>query len=191
MRAAKALIRLGRCPGWSESLLGAHATLLVLSWGGSNASNTMQIWYFTLEKFKCFTRPATWGTCNHAQIFSFATCSHQGQFMASCLSRHKLQHVTRNVVNVWQDLKTTELSLSARPMDWAGPNLGRSSKAAMLSFVPYVWHLNCLHVHETCFPGLLSLIIVSSKNSAGLAKLTNLKREWSIHLQLTNKPLMY
>ena len=25
-----------RCPGWSESLLGTHATLLVLLWGGSN-----------------------------------------------------------------------------------------------------------------------------------------------------------
>ena len=29
-------IRLGGCPGWSESSLGAHAILLVLSWGGSN-----------------------------------------------------------------------------------------------------------------------------------------------------------
>ena len=29
------LIRLGRCPGWSESLLGAHAILLVLSCTGS------------------------------------------------------------------------------------------------------------------------------------------------------------
>ena len=27
------LIRLGGCPGWSESLLGTHAILLVLSWG--------------------------------------------------------------------------------------------------------------------------------------------------------------
>ena len=35
MRTAKTLIRLGGCPGWSESLLGAHAVLLVLSWGGS------------------------------------------------------------------------------------------------------------------------------------------------------------
>ena len=35
MRTAKTLIRLGGCPGWSESLLGAHAILLVLSWGGS------------------------------------------------------------------------------------------------------------------------------------------------------------
>ena len=30
------LIRLGGCPGWSESLLGAHAILLVLSRGGSS-----------------------------------------------------------------------------------------------------------------------------------------------------------
>ena len=35
MRTVKTLIRLGRCPGWSESSLGAHAILLVLSWGGS------------------------------------------------------------------------------------------------------------------------------------------------------------
>ena len=34
IRTAKTLIRLGECPGWSESLLGAHAILLVLSWGG-------------------------------------------------------------------------------------------------------------------------------------------------------------
>ena len=27
--------QMGGCPGWSESLLGAHAILLVLSWGGS------------------------------------------------------------------------------------------------------------------------------------------------------------
>ena len=35
MRTAKTLIRLGGCPGWSESLLGAHAIMLVLSRGGS------------------------------------------------------------------------------------------------------------------------------------------------------------
>ena len=28
--------RTGGCPGWSESLLGAHAVLLVLSWGGTS-----------------------------------------------------------------------------------------------------------------------------------------------------------
>ena len=35
MRTTKTLIRLGGCPGWSESSLGAHAILLVLTWGGS------------------------------------------------------------------------------------------------------------------------------------------------------------
>ena len=35
MRTAKTLIRLGGSPGWSESSLGAHAILLVLSRGGS------------------------------------------------------------------------------------------------------------------------------------------------------------
>ena len=33
---AKTVIRLGKCPGWSESLLGAHAILLDLSRGGSD-----------------------------------------------------------------------------------------------------------------------------------------------------------
>ena len=38
LSAQRRLIRLGRCPGWSESSLGAHAILLVLSWGGSYSS---------------------------------------------------------------------------------------------------------------------------------------------------------
>ena len=37
LSAQRRLIRLGGCTGWSESSLGAHAILLVLSWGGSNA----------------------------------------------------------------------------------------------------------------------------------------------------------
>ena len=32
-----------RCPGWSESSLGAHAILLVLSWGGSNVLNRVSL----------------------------------------------------------------------------------------------------------------------------------------------------
>ena len=35
LSAQQKLIRLGGCSGWSESSLGAHAILLVLSWGGS------------------------------------------------------------------------------------------------------------------------------------------------------------
>ena len=40
-RTAKTLIRLGGCQGWSESSLGAHAILLVLSWGGTSEVITM------------------------------------------------------------------------------------------------------------------------------------------------------
>ena len=43
-RIAKTLIRLGECPGWSESSLGAHSLSLVLSWGGSNYATTEYIW---------------------------------------------------------------------------------------------------------------------------------------------------
>ena len=37
-RTGKTLIRLGGCPGWSESSLGAQTILFVLSRGGSNTS---------------------------------------------------------------------------------------------------------------------------------------------------------
>ena len=40
---AKTLIRLGGCPGWSESSLGAHAILLVLSWGGSSNKKSVPL----------------------------------------------------------------------------------------------------------------------------------------------------
>ena len=40
MRTAKTLIRLGGCPGWPESSLGAHAILLVLSCAGSYNKTT-------------------------------------------------------------------------------------------------------------------------------------------------------
>ena len=38
---AKTLIRLGRCPGSSESSMGAHVILLVLSCAGSFRDNTL------------------------------------------------------------------------------------------------------------------------------------------------------
>ena len=49
MRTVKTLIRLGGCPGWSESSLGAYAILLVLSWGGSN-SQFMDLFCFLLHR---------------------------------------------------------------------------------------------------------------------------------------------
>ena len=45
------LIRLGRCPVWPESLLGAHVILLVLSWGGwdEGSSSFTGYWAFLLN----------------------------------------------------------------------------------------------------------------------------------------------
>ena len=52
-RTAKTLIRLGGCPGWSESSLGTKVILLVLSWGGS----------------KCFFLESTYAAHTHFIIF--------------------------------------------------------------------------------------------------------------------------
>ena len=56
-RTAKALNRLGGCPGCSESSLGAHAILLVLSWGGSffilTGLTVFQYQTFRLSTYLC------------------------------------------------------------------------------------------------------------------------------------------
>ena len=62
MRIAKFLIRLGGCPGWSESSLGAQVILLVLSLGGLflvvfyGLSLTPQPLYNTIVNF-CLSYP--------------------------------------------------------------------------------------------------------------------------------------
>ena len=43
MRTAETQIRLGGCPGWSESSVGAQVIWLVLSWDGSNIPFVLQI----------------------------------------------------------------------------------------------------------------------------------------------------
>ena len=53
IRTAKTLIRLGGCQGWSESSLGAHAILFVLSCGGSYA-------YYFQEQITVTNRSDTW-----------------------------------------------------------------------------------------------------------------------------------
>ena len=56
MQTAKTLIRLGRCSGWSESSLGAHA---VLTWGGSNVDIQVESKQFP-----------KWGTSNHNTVLN-------------------------------------------------------------------------------------------------------------------------
>ena len=45
MRTVKTLIRLGGCPGWSESSLGALASFSVFLWGGSYV---LKVWWDAL-----------------------------------------------------------------------------------------------------------------------------------------------
>ena len=69
------LIRLGGCPGWFESSLGAHVSLLVLSCCGSS------IWYsqcFLAQKL--WYRPHLW----HTVCF----CNHTGRKMTAVLHLH-------------------------------------------------------------------------------------------------------
>ena len=81
---AKTLIRLGGCPGWTESSLGTKAILLILLWGGSNgqclinsglweksfarnAYSEIPIWLLFEEIYHCqrqlshlMTKPTKW-----------------------------------------------------------------------------------------------------------------------------------
>ena len=68
------------CPGWSESSLGAHAILLVLSWGGSyiqdlpkwyvySASTYLKLWMFLFLKIVTFN----WATSREILSSGFPT----------------------------------------------------------------------------------------------------------------------
>ena len=50
----------GRCPGWSESSLGAHIILLVLSWGGSFNPEKSQNKLFHILLITMIIWAATW-----------------------------------------------------------------------------------------------------------------------------------
>ena len=59
---------LGGCPGWSESLLGAHAILLVLSWGGLFAYLFQST--CTDSDYTCIAKPLTLAYLNHLWCYS-------------------------------------------------------------------------------------------------------------------------
>ena len=64
------LIRLGGYPGWSESSLGAHAILLVLSWGDTDLNNA-------ILTYTCSIVSETWGQngkqCRLWSVWSWST----------------------------------------------------------------------------------------------------------------------
>ena len=76
MRTAKTLIRLGGCPGWSVSSLGAHAILLVLSRGGSIIRH-------------CHIYPLHYRHCIQKQYIQLRDVLHRGYF---CCKLGKIQN---------------------------------------------------------------------------------------------------
>ena len=68
--AAKTLIRLGGCPGWSESLLGTKVILLVLSWDGSKcffleSTYAAHIHFITFFTFRTEPNMKSFSHANH------------------------------------------------------------------------------------------------------------------------------
>ena len=93
MRTAKTLIRMGGCPGWSESLLGAHAILLVLSWSGSFYSCALLIFttsdgwmdVFIFNKIKQLDRQPFFAQSDFFFFFFFfLTCNNPAFVGLSC-----------------------------------------------------------------------------------------------------------
>ena len=106
------LIRLGRCPGWSESSLGAHAILLVLSWGGSyfihlynrpvffifqqsSLDDSLKIWvclsYIMMPlstSTNCSARIWCFFSQNHHQKSHLITCNTRTKTSRCCRQRH-------------------------------------------------------------------------------------------------------
>ena len=95
MRTAKTLIILCGCPGWSEFSLGAHAILLVLSWGGSYTWRIHRKWdivFYTLKLIQSLLRNGLTGNVYTILVTDFYkvtisdVCDFQFPFFLYCLS---------------------------------------------------------------------------------------------------------
>ena len=103
-RTVKTLIRLGGCPGCSESLLGAHATLLVLSWDGSYPEVNLHSDYviilalcsLSIFRYQCppLRKGRRCGSLSEASSTSYAT-SFRKWFFAY---HHAVKHPHTNII---------------------------------------------------------------------------------------------
>ena len=82
-RTGKTLIRLGGCPGWSESLLSAHAILLVLSWGGPNHDSAWWACHvtFVTRRFTCLRYWECYSQTDKPLLFSGYIIWHTKNFL--------------------------------------------------------------------------------------------------------------
>ena len=93
MRTEKTLIRLGGCPDWSESSLGAHTILLVLSGGGSNLTKYLK-WALSWENlcYAVFEQQTRRSPCASVQSDQYR-CSSLLKYVSSCGQRRLIRLV--------------------------------------------------------------------------------------------------
>ena len=111
-RTAKTLIRLGGCPGWSESSLGAHAILLVLSRCGSFATDRSNMCKLTTAEFN-------------------ANKSRECNPIPRNNPKFEPRHDKTNKMSVRQ--AKTQISLGIRPV-WSESSLSAWKKVWVLSY---------------------------------------------------------
>ena len=98
--AQQRLIRLGRCPGWSESLLGAHAILLVLS-----CTDTFDVHLWNHWKLQNLFR--NWN--GHAETVGLLIIWHKGPF--PIIQINDLGPVVQSVVSLTSSLRVISLTV--------------------------------------------------------------------------------
>ena len=96
MRTAKTLIRLGGCPGWSESSLGAHAILVI--WCENMPKILCRffcVFFLRFEVYFCF-----WLVMAQNLRFSVAVCCKIHWWCAGSFTRHAVWKVI--VITFWK-----------------------------------------------------------------------------------------
>ena len=115
MRTVKSLIRLGGCPGWSESSLGAHATLLVLSRSGSFWDHYSN--FLGVRTFRNFTVHLL---NSSKQDSSFEPPHNKTNKMAKWHVRPAKTHISLGICPVWSESSlSTWRKLGTLATHWA------------------------------------------------------------------------
>ena len=106
MWTAKMLIRLDGCPGWSESSLGTHAILLVLSCCSSVVTDELQSW--------SMTKPTKWPVYPAKTRTNLDICSVWSESWLSSWRRFGSLATRKAHSKDWSDWADVQIALSIR-----------------------------------------------------------------------------
>ena len=108
MRTAKTLIRLGGCPGWSESLLGAQVITLVLSCSGSNNNKIVNPYPYNVSRI--LTK--FWQTPGCFELLGLQTKIIQAKMFSLQHTQFKRQNLYNTIRGVAEQRSSPELCLT-------------------------------------------------------------------------------